>query len=101
MKLSFPPPLGASIMSGPRFYHPSNPTGKYTVFFSMIPPLSDGNTDVSWNDAPWGVIIELEGIDLAHIQRGLFWTTQNIAFPNGRYLPWREIFEPFDETKLP
>ena len=88
-------------MSGPRFYHPSNSSPKYSVLFCMLPPLSDGNTDVSWNDAPWSVMIELDGVDLAHMQRGLFWTTRNMAFPNGRYMPWREFFESFDETKLP
>jgi hypothetical protein len=31
----------------------------------MVPPLSDDNTDVPWNDAPWGVMIELDGIDMA------------------------------------
>jgi len=75
---------------------PCKPTQKHSVRIVIVPPPN--NTTGLRNHAAWIATIDLEGITLAHMQSGLFWTTQNMRSSRGYYVPWREVLEPFDKT---
>lgn len=67
----------------------TNPDARYVVIIWMVPPLTLGDTNVSYKDAPWGVTIVLERIPLSFMNQGLYWTTGNIDLLNGRLGSWK------------
>ncbi|KAK0721118.1 hypothetical protein B0H67DRAFT_578174 [Lasiosphaeris hirsuta] len=77
--------------------HISPPAGDqtYDVSCIMVPPHSPHDTDVSYNNAPWGVWVWLEGVDLAMMQKGLSWTTQNIMLLSGQRESWKAMVSDF------
>ncbi|KAK0630374.1 hypothetical protein B0T17DRAFT_598582 [Bombardia bombarda] len=77
---------------------PSDSGQKYTVSFTMVPPLTPHDTDVSYEDAPWGVAIKFDNVSLSSIQKGLYWTTRNIDLLSGRQKSWRNIFSEAEWT---
>ncbi|KAK4450822.1 hypothetical protein QBC34DRAFT_402633 [Podospora aff. communis PSN243] len=67
----------------------TNPDAKYVVIIWMVPPLTPGDTNVSYEDSPWGITIILERVPLSFIKQGLYWTTGNIDILNGRLQSWK------------
>ncbi|KAK0710579.1 hypothetical protein B0H67DRAFT_646030 [Lasiosphaeris hirsuta] len=59
----------------------------------MVPPHSPHDTNISYDDAPWDVIFILTGIDMAMMQKGLFWTTQNLVLLNGQQTSYKAVVE--------
>jgi len=66
--------------------------------FSPIPlPPQD---ILSEDGNPWMLLVRLNCVqDLAGLmERGLFWTTQNISSPSGQLFPWKEIFPGYERV---
>ncbi|KAK4451508.1 hypothetical protein QBC34DRAFT_401222 [Podospora aff. communis PSN243] len=59
---------------------------RYKITICMAPPRSPHGINASYADAPWCVFVELNDVDCKFIQRGLFWTTENV-----RYLVWGDL----------
>ncbi|KAK0641938.1 hypothetical protein B0T16DRAFT_420744 [Cercophora newfieldiana] len=72
---------------------PRSPRGeqRYTVIICMMPPSTPRDTNISLNTAPWAAIVMLENITAAQMQKGLFWTTDNIPLLKGTRLPTEEL----------
>ncbi|KAK0655287.1 hypothetical protein B0T16DRAFT_396651 [Cercophora newfieldiana] len=72
---------------------PHSPQGvqKYTVIVSIIPPSTPRDTNISLDTAPWAAVVILENITASQIQKGLFWTTDNIPLLQGTRLPTEEL----------
>jgi hypothetical protein len=52
----------------------------YSVKFVMAPPV---DANISLDNALWAVVVVLRGVDLAFMQQGLLWTTQNFLLLGG------------------
>ncbi|KAK0705712.1 hypothetical protein B0H67DRAFT_687826 [Lasiosphaeris hirsuta] len=72
----------------------------YTVTFAMVPPHPPHDTNISYDNTPWGVGIVLEVVNMAMIQKGLSWTTQNLVLLNGQQASYKSL-APGNEYDLP
>ncbi|KAK5651070.1 hypothetical protein OQA88_13718 [Cercophora sp. LCS_1] len=72
---------------------PHSPRGvqKYTVIVCMMPPSTPRDTNISLNTAPWAAMVTLENITALQIQKGLFWTTDNIPLLQGTRLSTEKL----------
>ncbi|KAK5654437.1 hypothetical protein OQA88_7348 [Cercophora sp. LCS_1] len=72
---------------------PHSPRGvqKYTVIVCMMPPSTPRDTNISLDTAPWAAVVVLKNITASQIQKGLFWTTDNIPLLQGTRVPIKEL----------